>query len=118
MLLLRSELEELGCSTYYGPENVLQGRLAGNMPGESIAFMAHVDTADDVPGNGVKPIVHSPYNSQDIVLGGITISTEENPDLIRYKDGTVVTTDVLVKICVALNCEIGDIVEIVPDENA
>ena len=27
------------------------------------------------------------------------------------KEGTVVTTDVLVKICVALNCEIGDIVE-------
>ncbi len=34
------------------------------------------------------------------------------------KEGTVVTTDVLVKICVALNCEIGDIVEVVPDENA
>ena len=34
------------------------------------------------------------------------------------KEGTVVTTDVLVKICVALNCEIGDIVEIGPDENA
>ena len=33
------------------------------------------------------------------------------------KEGTVVTTDVLVKICVALNCEIGDIVEIVPNEN-
>ncbi|MBQ8850215.1 MAG: helix-turn-helix domain-containing protein [Clostridia bacterium] len=41
---------------------------------------------------------------------------------IRYnaiqKDRTVVTTDVPVKICVALNCEIGNIVEIVPDENA
>ena len=71
MMLLRSELEELGCSTYYGPESVLQGRLAGNSrPGESIAFMAHVDTADDVPGNGVKPVVHSPYNGQDIVLRG------------------------------------------------
>lgn len=33
------------------------------------------------------------------------------------KEGTIVTIDVLVKICVALNCEIGDIVEIVPDEN-
>ena len=33
------------------------------------------------------------------------------------KEGTTVTTDVLVKICVALNCKIGDIVEIVPDEN-
>ena len=34
------------------------------------------------------------------------------------KEGTTVTIDVLVKICVALNCKIGDIVEIVPDENA
>ncbi len=34
------------------------------------------------------------------------------------KDGTTVTTDVLVRICTALDCQIGDIVEIVPDENA
>ena len=34
------------------------------------------------------------------------------------KEGTTVTTDVLVKICVALNCNVGDIVEIVPDETA
>ena len=34
------------------------------------------------------------------------------------KDGTVVTTDVLVRICEALSCKIGDIVEILPDENA
>ena len=33
------------------------------------------------------------------------------------RDGTTVTSDVLVKICVALNCELGDIVEIVPDVN-
>ncbi len=33
------------------------------------------------------------------------------------KEGTTVTTDVLVKICTALNCEVSDIMEIVPDEN-
>lgn len=33
------------------------------------------------------------------------------------KDGTTVTSDVLVKICVALNCQVGDIMEIVPDES-
>lgn len=27
-----------------------------------------------------------------------------------------VTTDVLLKICQALNCDIGDIMEIIPDE--
>lgn len=33
------------------------------------------------------------------------------------KEGTTVTSDVLVKICVALDCKIGDIMEIVPEEN-
>ena len=34
------------------------------------------------------------------------------------KEGAIVTTDVLVKICMALNCGLGDIVEIVPNGNA
>jgi tripeptide aminopeptidase len=33
-----------------------------------ICFCAHVDTAPDVSGTGVKPIVHENYNGQDIVL--------------------------------------------------
>lgn len=32
------------------------------------------------------------------------------------KDGAVVSSEVLVKICTALNCTMDDIVEIVPDE--
>ena len=31
------------------------------------------------------------------------------------KDGAVVSSDVLVKICTALNCTMDDIVEIIPD---
>ena len=93
MQLLRSELEKLGCSVYYGPEKVLQGRLEGNSCGDSIAFMAHVDTADDVPGNGVVPVVHSPYSGGDIILDGTEIRVEDNPDLLRYKGGTIITSD-------------------------
>ena len=33
------------------------------------------------------------------------------------KDGAVVSSDVLVKICTALECKIDDIVEIVPETN-
>lgn len=33
------------------------------------------------------------------------------------KEGNVVTTDVLVRICEALDCQIGDVLEIVPVEN-
>ncbi len=32
------------------------------------------------------------------------------------KEGTVVTTDVLARICTALNCDISDIVEMVPEK--
>ena len=32
------------------------------------------------------------------------------------KDGAVVSSDVLVKICAALGCTIDDIVEIIPEE--
>ena len=32
------------------------------------------------------------------------------------KDGVSVNSDVLVKICKALNCDIGDIMEMIPEE--
>ena len=34
------------------------------------------------------------------------------------KDGAVVSSDVLVKICTALGCTMDDVVEIVPDHQA
>ena len=42
--------------------------------------------------NGVVPIVHSPYDGKDIVLDGIVIKTDDNPDLLRYRGGTVITS--------------------------
>ena len=36
--------------------------------------------------------------------------------LAKLGKGANVTTDVLVKICEELNCDIGDICELVPDE--
>lgn len=33
------------------------------------------------------------------------------------KDGAVVSSDVLIKICSALNCTVNDILDIVPDNN-
>jgi len=34
----------------------------------TIAFIAHVDTSPEMPGDNVKPIVHSRYDGRDIVL--------------------------------------------------
>ena len=33
------------------------------------------------------------------------------------KDGATVSSDVLVKICIALDCKLDDIIEIVPEKN-
>ncbi len=33
------------------------------------------------------------------------------------KDGATISSDVLVKICTALNCDISDIFEVIPDKN-
>ena len=38
--------------------------------------------------------------------------------LAKLGKGANITTDVLVKICEALNCDISDITEIVPDETS
>lgn len=43
---------------------------------------------------------------------GISIATINK----MKKDGVVVSSDVLVKICTALNCTMDDIVEIVPEK--
>lgn len=47
------------------------------------------------------------------VAAGISSST-----LAKLGKNESVTTDVLVRICKTLNCGIGEIMEVVPDENA
>lgn len=91
---LKDELEALGLEVYLGPEYVVMGTLKGNREGvPAIGFMAHVDTADDVEGNGVKAIVHD-YKGGDIVLeGGTVIKAAENPDLEMYIGSKVITSD-------------------------
>lgn len=45
-------------------------------------------------------------------VAGISIATITK----MGKDGSVVSNDVLIKICTALNCTMDDIVEIVPEK--
>jgi len=91
---LKKELEELGLEVYFGKEYVVMGRLkanAENIP--AIGFMAHVDTADDVMGNGVKARKFI-YEGGDIQLeNGVSIKASENPDLEMYKGSEIITSD-------------------------
>ena len=53
-----------------------------NVP--TIGFIAHVDTSPEMPGAGVKPILHRSYDGGTIVLPDdptATICLEDNPHL-------------------------------------
>ncbi len=87
------ELKELGIEASLDPASVACGFIKGNTPGEAKAFMAHVDTADDVMGDGVKAIVHD-YEGGDISLpSGIVLKEEDNPGLKKYKGSKIITSD-------------------------
>ena len=94
LLVLKKELEELGLETYYGEEKVVMGVLKGNSSGTTIGFMAHVDTADDCNGNGVKAKVWSNYDGGVIELeDGVVLDAEKDKDLLLYKGKEIITSD-------------------------
>src|SRR5215813_11581523 len=69
--LLVKELKEFGAEevtlTDYGAVIATIPATARN-GAPTIAFLAHVDTAPQLSGTGVKPIVHRNYDGHDIVL--------------------------------------------------
>ena len=94
LLVLKKELEELGLETYYGEEKDVMGVLKGNSSGTTIGFMAHVDTADDCNGNGVKAKVWSNYDGGVIELeDGVVLDPEKDKDLLLYKGKEIITSD-------------------------
>jgi tripeptide aminopeptidase len=69
--LLVEELQQMGVSDAHMDE---WGYVYGTVPSNTtkevpvICFCAHVDTAPDASGTGVKPILHKGYKGDDIVL--------------------------------------------------
>ena len=93
--LLEKELRELGLSDVSLDEH---GYLLARVPATAaelpcIAFSAHVDTADDVAGNGVKPVVND-YAGGDLVLkNGLVIAADSNPELAKYAGSKIITSE-------------------------
>ncbi len=59
-----------------------------------IGFLAHVDTSPEMPGGGVKPIVHRNYDGGDITLPddpGAVIRAAANPHLAEQKGQSIIT---------------------------
>ncbi|HEX4876522.1 MAG TPA: peptidase T [Chitinophagaceae bacterium] len=69
--LLADELKAMGIADAHMDEN---GYVYATIPSTTnkkvpvICFCAHVDTAPDCSGTGVKPLLHTNYQGQDIVL--------------------------------------------------
>lgn len=94
--LLEKELKELGLGDVVLNENgILMATLPANKAGlPTVGFMAHVDTASDCNGNQVKARVIENYDGKDVTLcQGLVLDTLTNPELLKYKGGTIIVTD-------------------------
>jgi len=93
--ILEEELLDLGMeNVYLSGTGVLYAGVPGGVSGETIGLIAHVDTSPDSPGEGVKPQLHTNWNGKIIELsGGVKVDPEECADMLRYKGGTIITTD-------------------------
>lgn len=97
--VLYAELKALGVETCFDEEPcVLYARLRANHAGPDfpIGLIAHLDTAPDVPGWGVKPWVLRSYDGGDIVLNkekNIVMRAADYPNLAQYIGQDLVLTD-------------------------
>lgn len=59
-----------------------------------ICFCSHMDTSPDCSGEGVKPIIHTNYKGQDLVLpddNSVVIRKSEHPDLKDQIGNDIIT---------------------------
>ena len=62
---------------------------------KKLGFIAHMDTAPDFNGIGVKPQIISNYDGKDVALGesGRVLRVKDFPELAHMKGRTLITTD-------------------------
>jgi tripeptide aminopeptidase len=92
--MLAKELKELGLKDAAVDKNgYCLATLKGNRPGR-IGFIAHVDTAPQFTGKGVKPVIHEKYDGKPIRLkNDIVIDPAESLELAKCVGDTVITAD-------------------------
>ncbi len=98
-LELVKELKEMGIENASVDENgyvmaTLNSNIEKNIP--IIGFIAHMDTAPDMPGSNVKPKLIENYDGEDIILNkenNIVLSPKDFPELKNYVGKTLITTD-------------------------
>jgi tripeptide aminopeptidase len=103
--LLVKELREMGLGDAEADEYGIvmatiparrEGERGRRGEGETIAWIAHLDTSPETSGHNVKPIVHRGYDGKDIVLPGDpskVLRVGECPELAKLRGSTIITTD-------------------------
>jgi tripeptide aminopeptidase len=96
--MLRKELAELGAADVQMNKH---GYVMATIPATTrragvptIAFLAHVDTAPDCSGKGVKPIVHRAYNGKPIRFPDnprLVLDPATSPELLTARGKDIVT---------------------------
>ena len=72
--ILEIEMRQAGLQDVFRDSHgYVYGRLeasagCGQLP--ALGFIAHMDTADDAPGEGVKPQIHPDYDGEPVLLPG------------------------------------------------
>ena len=97
--LLHNELQDLGLKRVFTcPHAYTYGFLPASPGMESepvIGLIAHIDTAPDFSGTGVRPKLHYHYDGGDIPLGksGRVLSPKEFPNLEKQVGKTIITSN-------------------------
>ena len=96
--MLRDELAAMGVEATLDEYGYVMGRIPSNIGGKvpAIGFIAHVDTAPDASGAGIKPQVIKDYDGGDIELKGVpglALKPSEFPEMLHYIGETLITTD-------------------------
>lgn len=92
---LAKECEDIGlCRVSVDQYGYVTATLPGNIENAPIiAFIAHMDTSPDAPGENIMPNIVESYNGGNISLNNIRLSPEEFPVLLEYIGQTLITSD-------------------------
>ncbi|MCL2520340.1 MAG: peptidase T [Spirochaetaceae bacterium] len=93
--MLAEELKGLGLEVYNDDKAFVIAHLKANSGTDNpIAFMAHLDTAEDVTATNVSPQVYKNYDGKAIKLkNNIIIDPAADPYLGKYSGDTIITAD-------------------------
>ena len=95
---LERVMKEMGVSNVRQKDGYVYGEIPAT-PGyedkTAVGFIAHMDTAPEFNGIGVKPQVIENYDGGDVLLAGSghILSPKDFPALLGFKGHTLVTTD-------------------------